>query len=182
MRTISDHIDFVNTQIEYQDRRSTATRTKPNKLAFHLANAKHFRSLLACLETTCTNYVTSLSSRDIDPTGMLSSSELSDLPNELLNELSIKNRDPQEIIIEELIVAAGGYLSLDRILIGIYKKTNEVVKRPVLTAKLYRMVQNGQIYKEPKKRSVYSNTPSSQVDNIENEDNDSNQTEEKGDL
>ncbi len=182
MNNIADHIDFVKSQIEYQDRRATATRSNPKKLNFHCESAEHFRSLLTFLEKTWIDRDKNLPSHDVDPAGILFQKELAGLPKEVIEQLSIKNKDPQEILITELIDAAGGKLSLDRILIGIYYKTKEIVKRPLLTAKLYRMVQNEQIYKEPNKRSVYTTTPISQTDSTENDDEDSNQSQEEGEL
>lgn len=157
MQTIADCIDFVKQQIEYQDRRATTTRGEPKKLQFHIQTAERFRSLLQFLEDS----QHTLSNKNpvlpgIDPIGALMPKELVGLPKELIDELSGGGIDKQELLIVELIEAAGGMLSLDRILIGIYKHTNEVIKRPLLTAKLYRMAQNGMIFRVPKKKGLYT--------------------------
>ena len=157
MHNIAEYIDFVKQQIEYQGRRATMTRAEPKKLDFHIEAAKWFRSLLQFLEES-QNIPTSKNPLlpGIDPAGSLMPKELAGLPKELIDELSGGGIDKQELLIVELIDAAGGMLSLDRILIGIYKHTGEVLKRPVITAKLYRMAQNGMIFRVPKKKGIYT--------------------------
>jgi hypothetical protein len=164
MKSISDAIEFVNQQIEYQDRRATITRAEPNKLKFHVDNANQFRSLLKFIEenTPTSNPplpIQNTTPPDIDPTGALMPKELSGLPPELLGELSGGGIDKQELLIIELIESAGGTLSLDRLLIGIYKRTGEIMKRALLTAKLYRMSQNGMIFRVQKKKGIYTTDP-----------------------
>lgn len=157
MENIADYIDLVKQQIEYQDRRALITRGEPQKLQFHLEKAKQFRALLLFLESPHDNIPQkSAPLSEIDPIGALLPKELIGLPQEVLDELSAKGTDKQEVLIVELIDAAGGVLSLDRILIGIYKSTGTILKRPVLTAKLYRMVQNGMIFKIPRRKGLYT--------------------------
>jgi len=157
MNNISDCIDFVQQQIDYQDRRATMTRGDQKKLNFHIETAKQFRSLLQFLESIHDNpAIKSQPLSDIDPIGALLPKELIGLPQEVIDELSAKGTDKQELLIIELIEASGGILSLDRILIGIYKSSGAVIKRPALTAKLYRMAQNGTIFKVAGKKGLYT--------------------------
>jgi hypothetical protein len=160
MNSIADYIEFVKHQIDYQDRRAVMTRDDNKKLSFHIETAKQFRSLVQFLETLSDNPTSTLSAiQDINPIAKLLPKELAGLPQELLDELSTKGTDKQEILIMELIDSAGGTLSLDRLLIGIYNKSGLVMKRVALTAKLYRMIQKEMIYTVPKKKGIYTTQP-----------------------
>jgi hypothetical protein len=158
VETIASSIAFVKQQIEYQDRRALMTREDAKKLNFHIETAKRFRSLLQFLEESQKNPQHENNElAGIDPTGALMPRELVGLPQELIDELITGGGiDKQELVIVQLIESAGGMLSLNRIQIGIYKNTGEIIKRPVLTAKLYRMVQSGMIYRVPKKKGIYT--------------------------
>jgi hypothetical protein len=52
----------------------------------------------------------------------------------------------------------GGVLPLNKILIGLYRKTGVTHKRPALTSRLYRMVERGRLYNVPEQKGVYSIT------------------------
>lgn len=168
MESVSDCVDFVKQQIDYQDRRATMTRGEPTKLRFHVEKAKQFRSLLQFL-VTLPSFIEAHSEnpRSIEqpigtnPVAPLLPKELVGLPQELINELSGKGSDKQEILITELIDSAGGTLSLDRILIGIYNKSGVIMKRPTLTAKIYRMIQKEMVFPVPKKKGIYTTELSS---------------------
>jgi hypothetical protein len=169
--TISECIEFVKKQIEYQDRRATVTREDKLKLHFHIETAKQFRSLLQFLEDTQSKDLHKTPNiTGIDPTGALMPKELIGLPQELIDELITGGGiDPQELMIVQLIEGAGGMLSLNRIQIGIYKNSGEIIKRPNLTAKLYRMVQSGMILRMPKKKGIYTTDSSLGVSTSEEE-------------
>jgi len=61
-----------------------------------------------------------------------------------------------------LIDENNGLISLDQLIIGIWKKTGESVKRQALTSRLYRMSQKDLIFSVPTKKGVYSNRPISE--------------------
>ncbi len=86
----------------------------------------------------------------------LSLQELEGLPEELINELSVSDADKTEFVIANLINEDGGILSMDKILIGMYKKTGEIIKRQTMTSKLYRMSQKGLVFSVPGKKGFYS--------------------------
>lgn len=160
MDNVSDCIEFVKKQVEYQDRRATMTRKEPKKLHFHLEEAKRFRSLLQFLETLSNKPLPiKQPTSSIDPIAPLLPKELVGLPQELIDELSAKATDKQELLITELIDSHGGTLSLDRILVGIYAKSGVIMKRSVLNAKLYRMIKKEMVYAVPKKKGIYTTNP-----------------------
>lgn len=160
MTSLEDYIAFVKKQISYQDRRALMTHGDSKKNPFHVENAKQFRIILKFLESL-SNEPTTISQLKsaINPTAPLLPKELVGLPQELIDELSAKGTDPQELLIMDLIESAGGTLSLDRILIGIYSKSGAIMKRPHVTAKLYRMIQKEMIYTVPKKKGIYTTEP-----------------------
>lgn len=82
--------------------------------------------------------------------------EIQDLPDELLQELSISDADRTDYAILQIVEECGGIASLDRILVGLYKTTGEVMKRSTLTSRAYRMVQKGNLFSVPTKKGVYS--------------------------
>ena len=62
-----------------------------------------------------------------------------DLPQELLDELSVAKTDELEDQIVTVINAYGGEASLDQILVGLYRKFKVSQKRRFVQNKLYRM-------------------------------------------
>jgi hypothetical protein len=86
----------------------------------------------------------------IDPT------DLSDLPPDLLSELSVARADPLEAQIVSVLQACGGSADLDQILIGLYRKFQTVQKRRPLQNKLWRMVRKGDLRKAKAERGIFS--------------------------
>jgi hypothetical protein len=86
----------------------------------------------------------------------LAPDDIEGLPDELLKELSISASDRTEFAIQALLEEAGGVLSLDRILVGLYKKLGEVHKRQSLISRLYRMGQRDLVFTVPGKKGVYA--------------------------
>lgn len=96
----------------------------------------------------------------------LSFEEIKDLPEELLNELSISDSDKTEYVIQGIINENGGVASLDKILVGLYHKTKEVYKRTALTSRLYKMVQKEMAYNVPNKKGVYSTSETLNIEEL----------------
>jgi len=86
----------------------------------------------------------------------LSQSELSEMPDSLLDALKLSKADELETKIIELIKIAGRPLSIKELIIGLYKKYNyEVPERNPFASKLYRMNSSGKIYSVPGKKGHY---------------------------
>jgi len=90
-------------------------------------------------------------------------SDIADLPQEVIEQLSISESDKQEFQIVDIIDSAGGVLTLDHIIIALYRKTGEVAKRSTLNAKLYRMVKKGLIQSVPNRKGVYTSITNSEA-------------------
>lgn len=79
-----------------------------------------------------------------------------------LSESALPDRG--ETLLLHVINDRGGIATLDQVLVGLYRKTGEVMKRTTLTSKLYRMTQKGTVFVVPSKKGVYSTRRLSQED------------------
>jgi len=85
----------------------------------------------------------------------LDAGDLSDLPPELLAELSTAQVDVLERQIANVLEGLGGAGDLDQILIGLYRRFQVVQKRRFLQNKLWRMVRKGLVLKTKSARGVF---------------------------
>ncbi|MBV9989900.1 MAG: hypothetical protein JOZ72_01290 [Alphaproteobacteria bacterium] len=85
----------------------------------------------------------------------LDADDLSDLPPELVAELSTPQVDLLERQIANVLEALGGAGDLDQILIGLYRRFQVVQKRRFLQNKLWRMVRKGLVLKTKSVRGVF---------------------------
>ena len=81
--------------------------------------------------------------------------DLSDLPEELLDELGLTQGDQVEIQIEQVINSVGRALSVNEVLIALFRSTSQIHKRKALATKLYRMVKKGSLVSVPDKKGHY---------------------------
>jgi hypothetical protein len=81
--------------------------------------------------------------------------DTSDLPAELLKELSAGHADKLEDQIVDVMRAHGGSADLDQLLIGLYRKSRVVQKRRFLQNKLWRMVRKGLLRKNREDRGTF---------------------------
>lgn len=167
MSILSKHIEFVKAHVAVQEKlaRKFAPDSKfqnPGRYQLHLTNVDRFAELVADLERADQDLDRAVDTARAHPRGpvqlQLLPQDLEGLPPELLEELSVQSVDRLEMAIFAALTEAGGIVSLDRILIGLYKKTGEIHKRSAITAKLYRMGQKGVIYNVPSRKGWYSTT------------------------
>lgn len=125
----------------------------------HVETKAQFDSLLTFLESVrqTNEPIDGQSQRTKKPVQLaLTFAEVQGLPKELLEELSLSDGDKLDYAILKIIEDCGGIASLDRLLVGIYKDTGEVMKRGTLTSRMYRMSQRGMVYTVPGKKGAYS--------------------------
>jgi hypothetical protein len=84
--------------------------------------------------------------------------DLSDLPEELLRELSDSFKGETDPLIA-IINARGGTASIDEILVDLYRKYKEVGKRPIISNKLYRFSRRGLCAAVPGRKGIYTTDP-----------------------
>lgn len=155
--SLESHLGFVNDQIAYHEKRATSPRTNNYAQKLHLETAARFRLLADAIVIASSNQAPAVTSA-LRPKQLrlsLTPEDIKGLPQELLGELSISG-DLTEFAILEVIEESGGISSLDRIIVGLYRKTGEINKRQAVISRLYRMGQKGLVYNVPGKKGVYS--------------------------
>jgi hypothetical protein len=160
MAKIDNHVSFVKDQVAVQEKLAKKYEEDSYRQGLHLKTANNFSELAKFLEgiqrrgTRDTAYL----NRGDAPQKriQITYEEIAEAPEELLRELNLTENDRQELLVEYIIARDGGILSLDKIMLELYKETKEVPKRNALTQRLYRMANRGMIYNVPGKKGVYS--------------------------
>jgi hypothetical protein len=81
--------------------------------------------------------------------------DLSDLPPELLKELSDSAKGEKDVVLK-IIDDRGGTATLDEILIDLWRKHKEIGKRPIVANKLYRLGRRHLVWTVGGKKGVYT--------------------------
>lgn len=148
---------FVNDRIAYhQDRLRRYSDDPPHRKEIHENLIKGFKALIETLEATQAR-INSLDSQSqlALPINTDSLGDISDLPEEILNELSPFRAEKKEREIIEIIRDRGGTANLDQIIIDSYRKSLISYKRRLLSNKIHRMAKRG-LVKATGKKGVYS--------------------------
>lgn len=159
METMDKHVAFVKEQLRSQEEMAKKYAETPYRANRHLATAHKFTELLEFLEAIQRNPDQALESgppKNVPKQLALTLNDIEDLPEELIRELNLTETDRQELLIEDIITRSGGILSLDKLMVVLYRRTGEIPKRNTLTSRLYRMAQRGVIFNVPGKKGVYS--------------------------
>lgn len=160
MDIVGKHLEFVNQQVVTQERFIKKFANTAWRKDLHQKSADQFKQLAddLVLAQSMINDGNSapLKSINVHKQVSLNADDIEGLPEELMKELNISESDKLEFVIISLITEAGGILSLDKILVGLYKRTKEVHKRTALTSRLYRMSQKTLIYNVPNRKGLYS--------------------------
>ncbi|MGD2119676.1 MAG: hypothetical protein PVG66_15060 [Chromatiales bacterium] len=162
MKSVDDMLIFVNKQLEHYEYQLKNPKLRNRSLTEFLID--NFQSIKEYLEQQLSS---PSNKKDNKPSDYISvtPSDIEGLPPELLSELNISESDQTEFEIINIIEKHGGMMSLDHLIIALFRQTGEVFKRRNLTAKLYRMTSKGLLYKG--KRGTYSTTP---IDGYDEED------------
>lgn len=154
---MSEHVDFVNAQIAFHESMADKLKANPRRQSRHMETAGQFKGLLSYIVSLEAGKQMLSAGSGKKPIPLaLTFDEIEGLPPELIQELSVSDGDRMDFAILRIIENGGGISSLDRILVGIYKETGEVMKRTTLTSKVYRMSQKGLLFSVPNKKGVYS--------------------------
>jgi hypothetical protein len=167
MLNIARHLPFVNEQAGVHEKLSERYNMQPWRAERHQRSAATFKQISNDLEVA--QRTLDECARQTQTIGgvkrmSLTLEDVDGLPPELLQELSISESDKLDFAIEAVVNEAGGVASLDKILIGLYKKTSEVHKRGTITSRLYRMRQKNTIFAVPNKSGFYSTKMLSEQD------------------
>lgn len=91
--------------------------------------------------------------------GIFSTDDLSDLPPELIKELKLAGDVDSTLL--TLFLEAGGTLNLSSLLVGYYRKYNEIKTRQYMMTTCYRLVKKG-FLDQTKKKGEYQITEKGQ--------------------
>lgn len=146
---MSDHMDSVNEIIAYHANIKLHFKSRED----HQKAAQHSR-----WESVLRAYVRDYQeleklTRPIPTDG---DDDLSDLPPELLKELSVTKTDDLENQIATIVNAAGGQADIDKILIHLFRRFKVTQTRKFLQNKLWRMTNKGILFSVPGRKGWYS--------------------------
>lgn len=164
MDNITEITAFVNKQAEFHEKKSSSFRKRGEngpesfrsvslmRAKSHSDLADKFRSIANTLRGLTAVQSIAPGARNLG----LTPHDIDGLPEELIQELSISDADMADFGILSVVDEAGGILSLDKILIALYKKNGEIHKRTAVNSRIYRMIQKGLMFPVPSKKGVYS--------------------------
>lgn len=159
MSILGKHLAFVNEQVDFHEKMVEKFSPTSFRGALHRGTADKFKALAADLESADKSIDSPQTGR-LPAKGQVQLSltidDLEGLPDELVKELSLSDADKVEFEIVNSIEDAGGVISLDKLLIALYKRTGEIHKRNSLYSRLGRMASKNLIYYVPGKKGVYS--------------------------
>jgi hypothetical protein len=84
----------------------------------------------------------------------ISLQDLEGLPEELINELTIGNKNIDFILLS-IAYRVGGTISLDKLLVELFKNTGKIHTRVAITARLYRLTKKNKISSIPNRKGWY---------------------------
>lgn len=165
MSILQENIDFVKDQI----RRTAAIY---NKNPYHNSKLPEvigkFQKLEAFLESAELQDSPKPKMRQeqliVPPKDMI------ELPEELIAQLTQSKSDRAELNIIKAMEDVGGIISIDVLLVKLYKQNGEINDRRQLSTKLFRMAKKGLIFSVPGKKSVYSLEPLEAERDVESEE------------
>jgi len=174
MANLLSFLAFVKDQASFHERQAAKQAAMGNakRQAKHVATSARFAELGEAIESAqvqldaAQSPAAQLALLATYPSGIpeshaltLRPEDLAGLPPELLKQLKITEGDKLEAAIVEVINEAGGTIILDKLLIGLYRKTKEIHQRTTTVGRLYRMSQKGLVFSVPRKKGVYTTNP-----------------------
>lgn len=168
---------FVKDQIHVQEKLAERYSEQEWRATRHQRNVVVCRSLLRDLEMVQERIKSmppgGLAASVVSSGLQLAPEDLDGLPTELMEQLTITERETKEFAIIDLINKSGGILPVNKIIIGLYRKTGEINNRAALISKLHRMVAKGRLHTNPQdRRGVFSTKPLNEVgkDNLRDDE------------
>lgn len=158
---IQDFVGFVNGQIKFHEHMAEKYKQNPRRAKLHADTLAQFNGLLTALveaRAEIEKLRSQIPEKPIIDWQQLNlrMDEVANLPEELLQELSISDGDWIDYAIISLVEESGGITNVDKLLVGLFKKNSEVHKRNTINSRLYRLVQRGELFNVPGRKGVYS--------------------------
>lgn len=168
MDIVRKYLPIVNHQISLQERLARKYEITPWRRDMHLQSAQQFKELaddLVVIQSRLNEVSENKTKHEnVFRRMSLTLEDIEGLPDELMQELNISDSDKLEFTIVSIINSTGGISSLDKILVGLFKKTGDIHKRNILTSRLYRMAQKRLIFNVPNRKGFYSTDELSEQD------------------
>ena len=148
---------FIKDQIAHQERASIHCAEKQDEIRAlaYQDRAKKLQEMWFDIQNAAQSYP----QPSIEAQFHLLPEELEGLPDDLIKELGITESDRKEYLLIELINKLGGITSINKLLVALFKETQEVEKRSRLVGRLYRMQNKGLIYTSSDRKGVYATKP-----------------------
>ena len=166
MKTSEECKEFIHQQIKFHESRAQEFASTPIRANRHTSTSKEFKEVVAGIVRlekeidSLKNNITDIEASKTKKSGQLSLSltldDIEGLPEEIMSELSISSANKTEFAVMNVLENAGGIMSLDQVIVGLYKMTDKINKRVYTTNLLYRMATKGLIFNLPNKKGVYS--------------------------
>jgi hypothetical protein len=161
MSMLLEHLPYVNEQIGIQTKLAAKFSKQEWRQKLHVVNVEKLNALAKDLVDADKKLEEAQNIVPPTPTKpnrfVIDPEELEGLPQELIQELSAAGRaDKGEFAIVQVIDQLGGIASLDQILIGLYKRTGEVIKRNTLSSRLFRMLPKKLAFTIGSRTGIYS--------------------------
>lgn len=90
---------------------------------------------------------------------IVSQRDLLGLPPSLLTELSKVGRagglPAEDQLLIEIIDSLGGAASIDQVLVAVFRRSGEVMKRTIVNARLYRLTKREVLFDHPSVKGVF---------------------------
>jgi hypothetical protein len=166
---IREHVDFVKAQVEYHRRRLEQYTKNGNASLIGVHQRLHagFNSLLDAMNSdintpdspAASEQNPSLDSLLANPIA-LDRAQLTGLPQELLAQLQISPAEKFQWQVVDIIERTPNKtISLEVLLIALYKTTGEVFERTDLSNRIYRMMKKGIVFGVTGKKGQYTTLP-----------------------
>jgi hypothetical protein len=153
MRSIEQLKAFCKTQRDYHARKAADQKLQPYQSRKHREAAEGLGDLATLLDSLPAQYAPSddvgFDLFDLDPFRM------ADIPSAFIDELKISRAEKSDARILELFRFAGRPLNISEVLIGLYRKFDETMKRTAVSARLYRLARDGHLESVDGGRGVY---------------------------
>lgn len=158
---IDNFIELVNSQSAFHRDKAEQYADQPDRAAHHRRLSNQFALLGLFLMGLSKDGPTSSAAQNRKGTSLLALTpeDLDGLPPEVLAELNVSDADRLHFTILDIINDNGGQISLDQVIIGVYRRTKELLRRQKATSVLYRMAQKGLIHHVPGVKGAYSIDP-----------------------
>ena len=151
---MADSLDFVKA-LAAEQRRLATENSDAARAKSQIERAKNFENVVSELETARKRL------RPI-PTSF---GDLSDLPEEVIAQLSLTKVDELEQQLRDIVASGdGAEVGLDAIIIELYRRHKVIHERRFIMNKLYRMSQKGVISGVEGRKGVYAIVPAGKID------------------